>query len=143
MARSPRQSSIFLTRVPNRSRRTRAAGFVVPVGGVGGGATSVVLAMMLRLTLRVAEDAALHDAAGRLALLELLRVVLPPGRASCSAVEVPVARRAQAMRALRLLGLHALLDPLLDLHDRGHQRFRRGWAAGHVHVHRDDLVDPL
>src|SRR5260221_6448199 len=143
MDRSPRQSSIFLTRVPSRSRRTRAAGFVVPVGGVGGGATSVVLAMVIRLALLVVQDAELHHPAGRLALLELLRVVLPPGRASCSAVDVTIGPRAEAMRALRLLGLHALLDPLLDLHDRGHQRFRRGRAAGHVHVHGDDLVDPL
>src|SRR5260221_14239791 len=103
MDRSPRQSSIFLTRVPSRSKRTGAAGFVVPVGGVGGGATSVVLAMVIRLALRVVEDAELHDAAGRLALLELLRVVLLPGRAARAAVDESVARGAEAVRALRLL----------------------------------------
>src|SRR5687767_10721071 len=132
MARSPRQSSIFLTRAPSRSMSTRAAGFVVPVGGVGGGATSVVLAMVLRLVLRVVQDSELHDASRWLALSELLGVVLGPGGASRSSVDEAVTRGAEPVRALRLLGLHALLDALLDLHDRGQQRFRRGRAARHV-----------
>jgi len=51
--------------------------------------------------------------------------------------------RADAVGALRLLRLLALLDPLLDLHDGRDQALGGGRAAGHVHVHRDDLVDPL
>jgi len=46
--------------------------------------------MVLRLFVRVVEDAELHDSARRLALLELLRVVLLPGGASGAAVDEAV-----------------------------------------------------
>src|SRR4051812_38111528 len=84
-----------------------------------------------------------EHAGGRQALLRAFGILGGPHLLARAAVDPGVTRRAQLRRALRALALLALRDLLLDLHEGGDQRLRRGRAARHVDVDRDDLVDAL
>src|SRR5262245_34817053 len=129
MARSPRQSSMRRTRSPSCSRRMRAAGLSRPAAG---GAVSTALATVGALdrtagyrlghprrggAVRTSafDHPQRYHAAGWQALRRPLRVVARPGRAARATVDGARAGRAKVARALRLLGLLALGDLLLDL----------------------------
>src|SRR5688500_3965573 len=141
MARSPRKSSTCRTSGPRLSLRTRPAGLLPPTGGDGGGgATSAGLATRLAVIGGFGREHREGDhPARRQPLRDPLGVILGPRLLARAAVDGAVSRRAQAVRALGGPGLLALADPLLDLHDRGDERFRRRRASRDVHVHRDDL----
>ena len=92
---------------------------------------SAMALTMVRVFVRVGlgDDAKREHAPGGQALRAAGRVVLSPRPPPLPPIDCSRAGSAHAVRALRSLGLLAVADPLLDLHDRGEERFRRGRAA--------------
>src|SRR4029450_7572613 len=92
IARSPRNSWTASTSAPSASRSTRRAGLVTPAGG--GRATSVLLAIVVRVFVGIRLPDDRFDQAARGKALGLARLVVPrPDAAGPAAAGGPRRRR--------------------------------------------------